>query len=239
MMYHFNPYDANNAMVFVEKRKASVCSLSSSAMNSSVSTISHGMTEEEKISKASTPKAVVSTKPTHIEGIAHNARLPRGTLHRSMKNKVTFVPYPEEPFHKPEPLVPRESMVRLFLGQLPYQVTDMQLDWLCYTFGRGTAVYFPERITKHDERRGTKLPTGCIHAYCESEIAADLMAGLHKRLLIDDTGVWYAQTAEEQEVLDRYTQAMKKDRSLRFHNRPYDTVVTQHATSRYMPHKQH
>ena len=64
------------------------------------------------------------------------------------------------------------------------------------------------------------------------------MTGLHKRLLVDDTGVWYASNKEEQEVLDEYTRAMKKDRSLRFRDRPYDTVVTQFATSRFMPARQ-
>ena len=65
------------------------------------------------------------------------------------------------------------------------------------------------------------------------------MALMHKRLLIDDTGVWYSSTDEEKEVLDAYTQAAKKDRRLRFHNRPYDTVVVQHAISRHLPHRQH
>jgi len=162
-------------------------------------------------------------------------RVPQGTLHRTLRGQVTFVPYPTQSISKPEPAVPKHAMSRVFIGQLPYQVTDMQLDWLCQTFGDGANCYFPERIMKHDAQRGTKMPTGCIHAYCDPQAADFLMAGIHKRLLIDDTGVWYAQNQKEQEVLTNYTQAMKKDRSLRIHNRPYDTVVVQFATSRYMP----
>ena len=174
-----------------------------------------------------------STNPIIYE--EEHFALPEDTLHVALEGKVSFMPYPTEKFYvEPAPL-PKEAMARIFVGQLPYQVTDMQLNWLCHTFGRGAAVYFPERIVKHDQLRGVKLPTGCIHAYCDPEVVSDLMCGMHKRLLIDDTGVWYANTAKEQEALTEYTQAMKKDRSLRPVNRPYDTVVAQHATSTYVP----
>ena len=170
---------------------------------------------------------------------APQSSLPYGTLHLQLEGYVSFVPYPTEEFHPPTAAaaIPKEAMARVFIGQLPYQVTDMQLDWLCYTFGRGAAVHHPERITKHDPMRGCKVPTGCIHAYCDNEIAAEMLSAMHKRLLVDDSGVWYAETPEQQNILTDYCQMMKNDRTRRFQNRPYDTVVAQYATSSYVPAK--
>lgn len=162
--------------------------------------------------------------------------LPADTLHTQMANKVSFLPYPDEEFYAPAPTLPKEQMSRVFIGQLPYAVTDMQLQWLCSTFGNGVTVHHAERIVKHDTgKTGAKIPTGCIHAYCHPDQVEGLMNGMHKRLLIDDTGVWYAQNDSELEALCAYTSTMKKDRSKRPHNRPYDTVVAQLATSTYVP----
>jgi len=61
--------------------------------------------------------------------------------------------------------------------------------------------------------------------------------GMHKRMLVDDTGVWHAQTSEEFEVLSDYIHAMKADRTLRAPNRPYDSVVVQLAVSTFVPYK--
>jgi len=162
--------------------------------------------------------------------------LPAGTLHSKLEGLVSFVPYPTTHFAAPLPAVPKEGMVRMFIGQLPYQVTDMQLEWLCYTFGHGGAVYFSERIMKWDESRGAKIPSGCIHAYGDPDIMNGLILGMHKRILVDDTGVWYAQTPEETEILNSYCHELKVDKRLRFQNRPYDTVVVQYATSSYGTH---
>jgi hypothetical protein len=177
--------------------------------------------------------------------------LPEGTLHAdalSPQNaaageatQVGFMPYPTEEFYLPMEdqervmSLPKAHMARLFLGQLPYAVTDMQLQWLCYTFGHGAAVVFPERIVKKDPmNNNAKVPTGCVHAYCHPDQAEALMNGMHKRLLIDDTGVWYARNAEELNMLCAHTAVMKKDRTQRPFNRPYDTVVAQQATSTFV-----
>jgi hypothetical protein len=52
-------------------------------------------------------------------------------------------------------------------------------------------------------------------------------------MLIDDTGVWHAQSDEEYYALKAYVGAMKADRSKRVQGRPYDSVVVQIATSTY------
>jgi hypothetical protein len=158
---------------------------------------------------------------------------PHGTRHApALWGRVCFVPYPTEPFYATPP--PEDEIVRVFIGQLPYFVTDMQLSWLCATFGGGNVVAYPERIMKR-QPNGDRLPTGCIHAYASVHAVEAMASGMHKRMLVDDTGVWHAQSAAEFDVLSSYVASMKADRSMRVPNRPYDTVVVQLATSTYVP----
>jgi hypothetical protein len=158
---------------------------------------------------------------------------PMGTRHTAaLWGRVSFVPYPTEPFYATP--APEDDMVRVFIGQLPYFVTDMQLSWLCATFGGGHVVAYPERIMKR-QPNGDRLPTGCIHAYASVYAVEAMATGMHKRMLVDDTGVWHAQTAAEFDVLSSYVASMKADKSLRVPNRPYDSVVVQLATSTYVP----
>ena len=164
----------------------------------------------------------------------NESALPEGTRHTSLWGRVSFVPYPRDEFRAPTPPPEDADLVRVFIGQLPYFVTDMQLSWLCATFGGGNVVAHPERIMKR-QPSGERLPTGCIHAFTTRAAVEQLAAGMHKRMLVDDTGVWHAQTHEEWDVLSRYVAAMKADRRLRVPNRPYDSVVVQLATSTFVP----
>jgi hypothetical protein len=169
-----------------------------------------------------------------VSPAAFSEEPPMGTRHMALWGQVSFVPYPTERFIPSPPAENRETLVRVFVGQLPYQVTDQQLAWLCYTFGGGAVVAHPERIMKR-QPNGERLPTGCIHAYTTMSQVEAMAEGMHKRMLVDDTGVWHAQTVEEFEVLSRYVSAMKTDKSLRAPNRPYDSVVVQLATSTFVP----
>jgi len=162
---------------------------------------------------------------------------PVGTRHPMLWGRVSFVPYPDEEFVAPSldaSLEKKGELVRVFLGQLPYFVTDMQLSWLCYTFGLGNAVALPERIMKK-QPNGERLPTGCIHAYTTIRAVEEMAAGMHKRMLVDDTGVWHARSDMELDALSSYVACMKSDRTKRVPGRPYDTVVVQLATSTFVP----
>jgi hypothetical protein len=189
---------------------------------------------------ASRPSDDVASNAT-----ADSASAPSGTIHaRALWDTVTFVPYPASEFAMPTDAVIPDvqdaakgsdgELVRAFIGQLPYFVTDMQLNWLCYTFGGGNTVVFPERIMKR-QPSGDRLPTGCVHAYASRRAVAEMAEGMHKRLLIDDTGVWVAQTKDQLIALDTYVTSMKRDKALRVPHRPYDSVVVQFATSTYVP----
>lgn len=162
--------------------------------------------------------------------------MPEGTRHAQLWGAVSFVPYPNTAFEAPTDAMPPSGapLVRVFLGQLPYFITDMELNWLTFVLGGGNVVLWPERIMKR-QNGGERLPTGCIHAYATPEAIATLAASMHKRMLVDDTGVWYAQTSDELRELSAYVAEMKADKSKRIPGRPYDTVVVQEATSNFVP----
>ena len=167
---------------------------------------------------------------------AGEATLPPGTLHAELFGLVSFLPYPATSFvPPPDTIYPSQEngavLKRIFLGQLPYFITEMQLSWLLYTFGGRHAVTSPERITKRNPKTGVRQVTGCIHAFASAEGLSAMARLCHKKLLIDDTGVWFCRNEEEKAVLTDYCLAMKRDIKLRPWERPYDSVVVQEATS--------
>jgi len=166
---------------------------------------------------------------------AHWEALPEGTLHGMLNGHVCFVPYPTEGVAVDKVEVPKHMLVRLFVGQVPYEVSDMQLDWLADVFCNHATIYHVERIVKKDKNTGRRLPGGCLHVYCTADEAEALIAGLNKRLLIDDTGVWYARDLYEQDTLDEYVHSLRSGAVPKFQERPYDTVVVEPARSTYVP----
>lgn len=162
--------------------------------------------------------------------------VPEGTIHQLLVGKTRFVPYPTESFDAAEPFGPKGEMTRLFWGQVPYHVSDMQLSWIAYTFGFGANVHHTERIMKKDPSTGRRMPRGCVHTYCAPEDFQALRQSVHKRVLIDDTGVWYAATDIELAALNHYIALMKTGDLPRPVDRPYDSVVIEQASSTYVPH---
>ena len=153
------------------------------------------------------------------------------TLHLNLVGHVTFVPYPHCTIPLPQPQCHKHDLVRLFMGQLPYSNTDEQLQWLSDTFANGAPLFHTERIIKWKEQQ----PKGCVHTYCYPEHATEIMGALHKMVLVDDSGVWYASSVAEHVHLEAYCALMKKDKSLRFRDRPYQSVVVQTAHSTFVP----
>jgi len=160
-----------------------------------------------------------------------------GTLHLDLQGIVNFVPYPTKADVVPV-LVPnmhKADMTRLFVGQLPYGTTMEQLQWTVYETCH-CAVFFTETIHNWT---GDKHSKGCVHTYCDPAQADYILEKLHRRVLIDDTGVWIAETDEEYVALATYCKKMKDDKTKRFHQRPCQPVVSQRATSTFVPQVRH
>jgi hypothetical protein len=153
------------------------------------------------------------------------------TLHKPLIGHVSFVPYPktEVAFANNSAVNsntdPQEPTQRIFIGQLPYGITEMQLQWMTQLFGGGVFLLDPEVIIKNNKK------TGCIHARVKDSQLKALVAGMHKRILVDDSGVWVGRTPQEIQILTQYVAELKADPKKRYPDRPYDTVVVQNATS--------
>jgi hypothetical protein len=154
-------------------------------------------------------------------------------LHTQLTGLVSFLPYPTESYPVHETDMPKEEMCRVFLGQLPYRVTPMQLSWLLDMIAPGSGLYHMETIVKKVGVRGKRLPTGCVHASAHPDQVDYMIECLSWRVLFDDSGIWFAQDANEQYHLSNYCTAMKHNEHMRFRDRPYQPVVMQRATSKF------
>lgn len=166
------------------------------------------------------------------------APLPAETVHACLHGFVSFIPYPVTHDEAQEALTAVASYnltaepIRAFIGQLPFHVTAAQLSWICAVFGG--KVDNPQRIMKNNGR-GQRLPTGGVHVECDDETLDRLMQCMHKRVLIDDTGVWFAATLKEKMALDSYVAFLHMNKEQRRAGRPYETVVVQRAQSSFVP----
>jgi len=159
--------------------------------------------------------------------------LPPGTLHTALLGHANFVQYPTRVEDVPvlHPKLPKADMTRLFVGQLPYGTTAEQLQWVIYEASH-CGVFFTETI---HQWTGDKHSKGCVHTYCAPEDADVIIQRLHRHALIDDSGVWIAESDEEYRALEDYCRTMKTDKTKRFFNRPCQPVVSQRATSTFVP----
>jgi hypothetical protein len=157
------------------------------------------------------------------------------TLHRQLTGYVHFLPYPADSFHVTPPTEYELCFMttKVFLGQLPLAVTEMQLVWVCALFG--VRVALPQRITRTVD--GEKRATGGVHVYCAPADFAALQQNLHKRVLFDDTGLWFAASEEQKRALDSYVDYLHHNKKLRKAGRPYGSVVVQEAQSTYVPRR--
>lgn len=161
---------------------------------------------------------------------------PPAMLHSQLIGKVAFYPFPDEAFPVAPAPAPKERLARVFFGQLPYAVTEMELAWMLHTVAGGAQTFHHERIVKKSARDATKkMPTGCLHSYGRPDEIEALIEAVDKRVLFDDSGVWWAEDAAQKAAMDEYCLMLKHNPALRPADRPYQPVVVQPATSTYIP----
>jgi hypothetical protein len=160
----------------------------------------------------------------------HPKYLPAGTLYECLAAEVNFVAYPET---CPEPAYaqPHKDMLqRIFVGQLPYNVTTSQAEWVV-TEATGCPTFHTEII--HRWTAGQE-PKGCVHTYCHPQDVNRVQA-MSKRILVDDTGIWVADDEAQTAALLSFCASLKKDKKHRIANRPYQPVVLEVAKSSFRP----
>lgn len=172
--------------------------------------------------------------------------LPKGTFHRQLADYLTFVRLALP--HQQDPSLPRmhtpdldrngcqPGYVRAFIGQLPYELSPEMLMTLCRELGANPVG--ARRITKRGPGTGThpatgsRIPTGGYHIDVTHEEFAALAQNLHKRVLLDRTGFWFASTSEELTALRSYVQHLHENKDSRLSGYPFDSVVVQLAIER-------
>ena len=154
------------------------------------------------------------------------------TLHPELLDRVHFVQYPKATPQLPQCTLPQHEMCRLFLGQLPYNVTEPQLIWLALELAEAP-IFGVEFITKNGER------TGCVHCYCYPEDAQRVIGAINHRVLIDDFGVWYATNDEQLSILRSHNEtlhsAAQQRRRQQLKGRPFGAVSVDYAKSTFRP----
>jgi hypothetical protein len=151
-------------------------------------------------------------------------------LHCALESKVNFRPYPSVPFYRN--VAPHANLHRLFVGQLPHDITAMQLEWIVHEV-TNCPIFDSECIVKWPDR----MPKGCVHTYCFPEHRDRIVRALHRRVLIDECGIWYAENDAESEELQRYCMEMKRDKTKRFPNRPNQPMVVEDSKSTFVPRR--
>lgn len=101
----------------------------------------------------------------------------------------------------------REGMCRLFIGQLPFAVTDAQITAAVFYATGGCMIYHIERIVHWKVSRHN---TGCIHAYCFPHEAPQILS-VDQSLLFDQIGFWAAFSAEEKMCLKEHVQRVAQN----------------------------
>ena len=157
------------------------------------------------------------------------------TLHKRLAGSVNFEPFPAFAAAHANPMLPfaKKDCCRLFIGQIPYGSPAPQVEWMVFA-ATGRRVYFTETIQRWT---GTRSPKGCAHTYCLPADRDAIIKMLHRRVLVDDTGVWIAADEQQSYSLEEYCDQMKKDKSLRFRDRPYQPMVVEEATSDFVPRR--
>jgi len=157
------------------------------------------------------------------------------TLHRDLIGQVNFEPFPVFDSCYAVPALPftKDDCVRLFIGQIPYGTPAKQVEWMVFA-ATGRRVYFTETIQRWT---GARTPKGCAHTYCLPQDRDIILEVLHRRVLVDDSGIWIAADDMQHDLLEQYCARMKNDKTLRFRDRPYQPMVAQEATSDFVPRR--
>eukprot|EP01084_Bolivina_argentea_P176176 304923_1 len=94
---------------------------------------------------------------------------------------------------------------KLFLGHVWSRVPTGAVQWMLNSFGPSGSTAFAPQL--HYNREGWFR--GCLHTSVVTEDPQALIYALHKRVLSDHEGVWFAETADQMRILDDYCRRLR------------------------------
>ena len=114
---------------------------------------------------------------------------PPNTFHHALWNQMELIRLPQSaPVDMFVPVTPYS----LFIGQVRFETTAAELRWIIHRVSNV--------LLGNVEQRGH----GCFVVYFRSAEDLEAVRQLHKRILFDHKGVWFAKTQQEVEVLLDY-----------------------------------
>jgi adenosyl cobinamide kinase/adenosyl cobinamide phosphate guanylyltransferase len=181
--------------------------------------------------------------------------LPAGTAHTELSGRCVFVAFPTEDAILADLREWQDSSACreeddatsshdqaastcAFVGQLSFDVTELQVAWLCTLLG-ASHVEGVERITKHRQtgrKQWKRLPTGGFHVLTDAASVARMAQLMHKRVLVDATGFWFAPSVVSKWHLDSHVAKLAESSDAKRRKLPYTSVVVQAAVSVHAPH---
>jgi len=82
----------------------------------------------------------------------------------------------------------------IFIGQLPFQISDDKVNWLVREFGRATRVFGIEAIWKPNNQTGEMQHKGCVHVLIPRDEVIRVVRNLHHHVLMHHDTVLYGET---------------------------------------------
>ncbi|RNF06777.1 hypothetical protein TraAM80_03698 [Trypanosoma rangeli] len=138
----------------------------------------------------------VGVEPASRTGFNTNALLqdplPSTVVHRALHGKCRFIQFPQLAPFEPPPQPPARTTFPLFVGQVRFETTQAELIWLIRRTSGACVLTV--------EGRGS----GCFIMHLQSEAERGLVRQLHKRILFDIGGAWFARSSEEVDGLCEY-----------------------------------
>jgi len=190
--------------------------------------------------KSGSCKLYVDDLSTSSRGPSSGTTTPRPCDSQRPAPFYTFLDATPPPSPVLKPVPEKSDMKRIFLGQLPFCVTDDQLNYAIGIATCGLMLHHVERIVNWKKGRS---PTGCVHAYCRHE-DVDTILSAHLRIRFDEEGVWFARNEAEAEALKKYVPAVASPVAIDASNSvvpsamPSGLVTIEVARSTYVPDAQ-
>lgn len=128
--------------------------------------------------------------PSNVRQVSTQFGPPMNTFHAGLWRQMELIQIPSIiPSDSPTPV----NAFPLFIGQVRFETTCADLRWII------------RRVTGTLALKIEPRGVGCFIGYFKSSRDADSVRRLHKRLLFDHSGVWFARTALEVESLFDYS----------------------------------
>jgi hypothetical protein len=115
---------------------------------------------------------------------------PEGAYHTALFGQCEWIQPPPVPLvDQPTPAFP---CYRLFLGQIRFETTPAEVKWIV------------QYVTGVQALKVESRGIGCFLAYFQTYDDMVTTQQLHKRILFDHSGIWFARTDEQSQAMQNY-----------------------------------